>query len=213
MSLLWWPTPFRTRHGRVILLALVAVATAVLLILLGAYCLRRMQYRYLAGAPWTGTSARPGGWSQPQAEAFSDHPLYWLGPEYAGYHLTDIRPNGDRGVLFRYGACKPGFDPEARGCGPPLSIHVEHLCEIRGRPISSMPPTTARGGAVVQYGRPGFDGPLAAIATGRVRIVAYFYDKDNPIEAVQLVQQLRGLGMTAAIGPGGPLPPPDMSDC
>jgi hypothetical protein len=129
--------------------------------------------------------------------------------------LADIVPNGDRGVAFAYGACAPGFDPEARVCGGPLSVQVVGAsCELRVRRLRSMPsPTTARGCAVVQYARTSADGPLAEVFTGRVRVVVYHDDEDNPLDAAAIVQNLRGLGMAAAIGPGDPLPPPDPSDC
>lgn len=174
--------------------------------------------KLLEGRPWNGKSARKGSWSQAQAEAFTLLPLYWLGPSYADYNLTDIYRTGAQSVFFTYGNCLPGnsgwFDDT--GCHLPFQVRVDGRCvrriwvqesEYRGVAIQEV----RGGGRMVVITNPTTGRPESQhLVVGRVEIQV---SGSVSLDPDDVIEQLRGLGMTAAIGPGDPLPPPDLSEC
>jgi hypothetical protein len=178
--------------------------------------------RYRPGPPWDGkgrAGKQPNFRTQAEMEAFADFPLFWLGPEFGGYNLTIIehvkseqpsRPGLDalNQVGFLYGECNlRGQD----SCPIPITFLVESACAslpaeslAGGQALSS---ETVRGGAqLVRYAHTG-----VRLWTGRSSIVLHAIAA--PERTDEAIQAIRGFGLNRAIGPGDPLPPPDLTGC
>lgn len=131
-------------------------------------------HKLLLGRPWNGKSTQKGRWTQSQAEAFTLLPLYWLGPSYAGYNLTDIHRTGAQSVFFTYDNCRAGssgwFDDT--GCNLPLTLQVHASCLRRtwvreGEYRRALMREVRRGGRMVVTSPPPVD---VHLVFGRVAI-------------------------------------------
>jgi hypothetical protein len=166
---------------------------------------------FTPGRPWDGRGA--GNMSQAEAEAFAEFPLWWLGPEFGGYHLTSI-DHYDRRVVFVYGSCtapppRPGLRiEEGRGCYLPMQVHVFSICYPH--------PSTW---ALRHPSKPFRDGALTTpldralrvhLWTGVSYITVSVYAAEPSLEAA--LMELHGLGANTARA-GERLPPPDLSRC
>jgi hypothetical protein len=134
--------------------------------------------RFAPGKPWDGRGS--GNAALEDLDEVTDFEVYWLGTEYAGYHLRAIdrlayeppagAPSNQVGnkVIFGYGACAP-TNP---GCPEPLAIHVSDGCQVRPEDIASGVKDsleTIRGGATVVW----FSDGHASMWTGRSRVSVY----------------------------------------
>ena len=175
--------------------------------------------RFQPGPVWEGTG--PQGISQQEAEAFADYPLFWLGESFAGYNLRAIHreqftpPAGvpsiyaTDSVSFSYGDCTI---PEGySACPIPLVVSIEPVCKVRPEMVADSAREgaveTVRGGARQLRFR---DGHLK-LWSGPVSITV-----DAPADPAlvdQMVQQLRGIGVSRAVRAGASLPAPDFAGC
>lgn len=188
--------------------------------------------RFQAGPLWDGKGK--GSMTQADLDSFGDYPLFWLGETFGGFNLyavnhikyarsypvllgggpntpptpVNLPPEHDE-VTFTYGDCTP--PPGASACSPPVSIIVEPGCQLRPEWVADRvkggPPEEVRGRARLQR----FGDGHVQLWFGRVTIS--IYTSGDPALIDQAVQQLRGVGRTAGVGPGDPLDPPDFGGC
>lgn len=203
----------------------VAVSLAcVLLLLVGYASMRAIAYARRpencspqAGPRWTGDDRDFYNHDEPQAwaEMFADYPLYWLGPQFARYNLQyiDHRPPTDNLEYVRFDYGRPYYRrPVHHPCASPLSVIVWPGCLPSQRPPDPEV-RRVRGEAIAQiWDRPGQPGVLGKLrlATGPVTIIV---DAHAPIATDEIIEGLRGVGVTTAVEPGDPLPPPDQPGC
>ena len=188
------------------------VLLVCLALLLGVFALMvfwRTDAKTLPGPVWRGKGPNRDGWTQAQAERFTDFPLYWLGERFAGFNLYDIL-GSDGSVFFLYGSCDPGGNFFSEGGCP-------NLVQLHLRPIRAFKPDSP----LVRHGGPGE--PVrgdALVIRLPLQFETYLWTGNTSVKLSgnadlleQAISQLRGIGPTAAIGPGDPLPPPDLSPC
>jgi hypothetical protein len=197
----------RSRFRDVALVLL--VCASLLLSVFGLMVFWRTESKTLSGPVWRGKGPNRDGWTQAQAEQFTDFPLYWLGERFAGFNLYDILGRSGS-VVFLHGSCDPGgnFFSEG-GCPNPVQLHL--------RPICTFKPDNP----IVRHGEP--DEPLrgnALVIRFPLHFEAYLWTGGTSVKLSgnadlleEAIGQLRGIGPTAALGPGDPLPPPDLSRC
>lgn len=176
--------------------------------------------RFQPGPAWDRVGK--GSMGQEDIETFSDYSLLWLGETFAGYNLQRVERSTYAGrdeVTLIYGTCILPEEPRGAdglplrrvACAAPVTVHVEPNCQTRPEGLApgvrKGPPETVRG-----------QGQLQRFGDGHVRLwterVSIFIDTTaDPALVDQAVQQLRGVGRTAVVGPGSGLGIPDFSGC
>jgi hypothetical protein len=106
----------------------------------------------LPGDPWDGSGEQ--GVSQQVLEEFNEFSVFWLGPEFRGFHLQYISALPGE-ITIAYGTCEvSGGWFQDGGCPRPVSMHIRPACAITPSVVALGTPGTVEplpGGALVWY--------------------------------------------------------------